>query len=414
MAAFAQPTSMGFQDPEQLALQRKLLEAEALRKGGMSDSMGEGYRGGRVFIVGNPLGNIAKSIGGAYLGDKAEQAHNALIGQRNAEEDAFLAARPSETMAQTSPIQGPTQPGEAPLGDVTTQVPKPYQQLAQETRDWTAKAPRYSPLGGALRQAGMMQAVNAPEKLFEREEAAKIRTESERVRLAAARELAREKAEAVERENLRALEGRKELTRLAAALRPAREPKTQIIDTVDDKGNPIKKVVELKVGDSYSALPKSAGKASAAEEKRRLAREDLSSKLTNARALLEANPDAVGLKTMIPDIALQRMSNSGERMTRAALAEMAAEKAHALYGAAFTAAEQRRANQFLPAAGDSYDALIDKIANMEKILAETDGAPAGGAPAGQSPEDVQALIWATKPENLQDPRAIKIRNSLGK
>jgi hypothetical protein len=159
-------------------------------------------------------------------------------------------------MTQTSQLQGPTETGAALSGTADVQVAKPYQQLAQETRDWTAKAPRYSPLAGALRQAGMMQAVNAPEKLFEREEAGKIRTESERVRLAAAREMALEKQAAEEKRDRERAQDRKDQARLVASLRPARETKMQVINTVDDNGNPIQKVVELKPGDSYPSVSK--------------------------------------------------------------------------------------------------------------------------------------------------------------
>jgi hypothetical protein len=414
-------------DPEQERIKSSILMAQALRKQGLEpESEGKmlaGFGNQAPVYVSNTQNNqlpFLRQALGQYQEGQAMDKMQALMNARQNEEDAFLAARPSETINKTVTAANPALGTEYETGNFdlpstveqTIQVPKPYQTLAQETRDWTSKAPRYSPLGGALKLRGMEQAINAPEKMFEREEAAKLRAEAaaeaakvrtadQQVRLEAAKELQRQRDEAAKE---RAQEAHALRLSIAGLAKSGQNANADIQ----------REILEEKLA-ALKAKNTAGPKLSAAEEKRKAARDDLTAKLTNVRSLLEANPDAVGLKTMVPDIALQRMSNSGERMTRAALAEMAAEKAHALYGAAFTTAEQKRANQFLPASGDSYEALIDKIANMEKILAETGGAPAGGAPAapaGQSPEDIQALIWASKPENQRDPRAIQIRNNL--
>jgi hypothetical protein len=201
-------------DPEQERIKSSILMAQALRKQGLEpESEGKmlaGFGNQAPVYVSNTHNNqlpFLRSALGQFQEGQAMDKMQALMNQRNAEEDAFLAARPSETMAQTTPIQGPTQPGEAMLGDVTVQVPKPYQTLAQETRDWTSKAPRYSPLGGALKQRGMEQAINAPEKMFEAEEAGKRRAEEAAIRANQTLILAEEKADTLraEKEKDRAL-----------------------------------------------------------------------------------------------------------------------------------------------------------------------------------------------------------------
>lgn len=201
-------------DPEQERIKSSIAMAQALRKQGLEpESAGQmlaGFGHQAPVYVSNRQNNqlpFLRSALGQYQENQAQDKMQALMDARQQQEDAFLADRPSETMAQTSPIQGPTQPGEAPLGDVTTQVPKSSQQLAQETRDWTAKAPRYSPLGGTLRQIGMTQAINAPEKRFEAEEAGKRRAEEAAIRANQTLILAEEKAETLraEKEKDRAL-----------------------------------------------------------------------------------------------------------------------------------------------------------------------------------------------------------------
>ena len=58
---------------ERNAKRRRKL-ADDMLQGSMSGDIGQGYQGGRIYIVGNPLGNVAKAIGGAYLGTQADEA----------------------------------------------------------------------------------------------------------------------------------------------------------------------------------------------------------------------------------------------------------------------------------------------------------------------------------------------------
>lgn len=76
-----QPT---FGDPSQpfeaqrqaLARRRKL--AEQLIAKGMEGNTGSGYQGGRVYIVGNPLGNIASSVAGNIFANQNDQQQQQL------------------------------------------------------------------------------------------------------------------------------------------------------------------------------------------------------------------------------------------------------------------------------------------------------------------------------------------------
>ena len=58
---------------EKNAKRRRKLADDLLAQSQSSD-IGQGYQGGRIYIVGNPLGNVAKAIGGAYMSSKADEA----------------------------------------------------------------------------------------------------------------------------------------------------------------------------------------------------------------------------------------------------------------------------------------------------------------------------------------------------
>ena len=85
--------------------------------------------------------------------------------------------------------------------------------------------------------------------------------------------------------------------------------------------------------------------------------------IDNALDLLKTNPNALGAKTMIPDIALQRIDPEGVA-TRAAIGGLAAEKVHQLSGAAVTAAEFARLRPYLPAAGDNTETVQKKLQGL--------------------------------------------------
>jgi hypothetical protein len=117
----------------------------------------------------------------------------------------------------------------------------------------------------------------------------------------------------------------------------------------------------------------------ASERKAALAQDELVGKVDNALAELEKNPDAVGLKTFIPNVALQRYDPSGVQ-ARSFISELGAEKAHDLYGASFTAAERARADKFIPADGDDNATVIKKLQGMKKLAEQARARAMGKAP----------------------------------
>ena len=115
---------------EEERIKEQLAQAEALRQVGLKGNTGSGYQGGKVFIVGNPLGNIASGLAGAFMGDKARTAQAGLEQSRNAQREEFLQSMPSATEQQTyDPVANP---GTGPLMNGTFE--KPYEQQAQETQ----------------------------------------------------------------------------------------------------------------------------------------------------------------------------------------------------------------------------------------------------------------------------------------
>ena len=81
---------------ERNAKRRRKL-ADDMLQGSMSGDIGQGYQGGRIYIVGNPLGNVAKAIGGAYMSSKADEA--------DATEAQQLQSIRSELLNRMSPEQ---------------------------------------------------------------------------------------------------------------------------------------------------------------------------------------------------------------------------------------------------------------------------------------------------------------------
>lgn len=150
-------------DTEADRIKEQLATAAALRKQGMSGDIGSGYQGGKVFIVGNPLGNIAASLGGEFLGRRAREAQGAMEQRQQQERDAFLAAMPSAT--ETQHYDPVANPGTGPLVE-GMEVPRDARALAQATQAWAAKAPRGME---GVQNFALQQALTAPQRQAELE-----------------------------------------------------------------------------------------------------------------------------------------------------------------------------------------------------------------------------------------------------
>jgi hypothetical protein len=385
-----------YMDDEDEVLARRLKFADELRRQALNT---QGQMVGRILVPKSPWENFAQGFASGYMGDRAEMAQRALRQRRQGEMAEFMRRLPPtvEDVPSWSPQQleaGP--PEESTVPAATRQIPIPYERQVENFQKWAGTAPAH--MGGAPQAAVLAQALAAPQKALEREdaqeqrrvellikarEAAQLKREADE-RAAAERRVREDEAEARRQlENADRKERRESEIRLVASLRPPRESQRDRFQIVTDAdGSQVR--VNLDTGEKFpldmkKPLTGTEKKMSAAEEKRTTARSDLRAKIDRAEKLLVENPDAAGLKTLLPNLVLQRFNTSGERVANAATSELAAEKAHELYGAAFTAAEIQRAGKFLPAEGDSYETLLDKFHNLREILGATEtksiGAP---------------------------------------
>jgi hypothetical protein len=107
MPEFTQPQSLDPFTVPDLDLQAKIAArrrkaAQDMLDQSNTDSTGAGYQGGRVFIVGNPLGRIAKSIGGAYLGNEADKKDASEAEQLQSIRQELLRRMPSDPTDQAA------------------------------------------------------------------------------------------------------------------------------------------------------------------------------------------------------------------------------------------------------------------------------------------------------------------------
>jgi hypothetical protein len=126
--------------------------------------------------------------------------------------------------------------------------------------------------------------------------------------------------------------------------------------------------------------------------------------IQRARQLVNDNPEALGLKNFLPELAMQRIDPSGVD-TRSVVGKIGAQKIHDLSGAAVTVSEFPRLAVFIPSARDTPEAAQIKLNNLERELTQVQSelamgkslatmirertaagavSPIGQAPAGQA------------------------------
>jgi len=86
-----------------------------------------------------------------------------------------------------------------------------------------------------------------------------------------------------------------------------------------------------------------------------------------ARTAANENPDAFGLKTVLPEIILQRVDPEGVE-ARALVGKLSSVQIKDTSGAAVSAAEQKRLNTYLPASGDDSSTVKIKLNNYYEEL----------------------------------------------
>jgi hypothetical protein len=387
-------------DWEDEALQSQIATAQALRNKGLNDPTGQMI--GDWYMAKSPWAILGQTAGGGLLEQQARGRQGEIQGAREQQFNEWSGARPSPMTTQTQELAGPMPEGGPEILTGTAQVPKPFQQQAAEMQDWSAKGAQIRhPLAQSMAAAGMQHALTMPEKQLAAEVAAEekkqalalslaAKAEAERIRMED-KEAARQLSQADKQENMR-LAGA-----IAAENRRSQRDRFQVVQGADGTMHR----VNLETGE---AAPITAGgqalkKPNTAETKSLNAAQNIVDKVDAALAELEAQPDAVGLKTLVPDIALQRINPAGG-LARAKVAELAAEKAHELYGAAFTGAERTRANQFLPGPGDNIDTVKKKLKNMRDLAVgvqtraqgKTPAAPGGGS-YGDADKEARYQAW---------------------
>ena len=125
------------------------------------------------------------------------------------------------------------------------------------------------------------------------------------------------------------------------------------------------KLVQLQSADG-TALTKPSGAG---------ARGKTLDKLETARSLLDGLKAAKsgleqssGVYDVVPSGVRQYFTSPETKAADASVSSVYAEKAHELFGSAFTASEQSRASDFLPAKGDTIEAKRSKLDIMQKLV----------------------------------------------
>jgi hypothetical protein len=108
---------------------------------------------------------------------------------------------------------------------------------------------------------------------------------------------------------------------------------------------------------------------------------------------LADNPDAVGFKTLVPGIALNRADPEGTPV-RASLANLNSMTIKDRAGTAQTAQEMKNIAPFIPRDGDDYDTVVTKLRGMQKQMRDMNSTiekfagsprPGGATPAASPP-----------------------------
>jgi hypothetical protein len=256
---------------------------------------------------------------------------------------------PSSSTEQTRELAGPpTEEGITPGNEITS-VPKPARQYAGEMSRWGMQAGQV-PGMESYGTLAATEAITAPRRQAEAEAKSAEHKETLRATLQAKVEAATAADAAQARRDRERAQDRQDNIRLAASLRPGPSELDQQL-----------KAERLAVLKAPKPLP-------AAKQKALDDAELFVSHIDRALEEVNANPNALGKKTLIPDLALGTIDPEGVA-TRAAVAGLSAEKVHQLSGAAVSPAEFARLRPYLPASGDSADTARTKLLNLRKEAA---------------------------------------------
>jgi len=375
-------------DTEAERIKEKLLEAAALRKQGFSGNTGGGYQGGKVYMVGSPLGNVAAGLAGQYLGNQAREEQGALEQQQTTARDEWLGKMP--TGVDTQHYDPVANPGTGPLAE-GMEVPQSPLQQAKAMQSWAMKAPRGME---GVQNFALQQSLTAPQREAEAAQKAQDRLHELQLKAIDARATQAERLAAQKEIAQMQIEGRKEVAGLVASLRPApdRAPKTQIAYGPDGKGY----LVDMATGEQrplgeIGKAPKAPTKAEEAVKKAMAAPGQIDQIMKEA----EANKEAFGIvpaaTTMLPNIVGSRLMSKvltpDQQKARVKVQTQAAKVIHDVYGAALSRNEAFRAEGWAPDPRDDYESTMRKLQGAKEysqmLAGENGGSPAApAAPSG--------------------------------
>ena len=301
------------------------------------------------------------------------------------------------------------------------------------------------PQAQKMAQAYLTKGVNFPEAVAKMQSDRIERGEQNAMRLQEIEaQKARDAANQLIRDRERA-QDRQDNIRLAASLRQPAAPHQRQTVTTDQgvlewdgtKWSPI------KVGDNVAMkAPTGSGKGMSAQTEKNLnATKTLLDTVNTGLGMVDSSS---GMGSVVPNVIRQLYTSPETKVADATIGQLGAEKAHEMYGAAFTKPEMARAGKFIPSDGDTQEMTKWKLAQMKILLEKKEatltgrpdpypdvhndiiaplrrgevpvarGQAASGkiTPVGQpSAADVEARKWADA--NPNDPRAAAIRKKLG-
>jgi hypothetical protein len=242
----------------------------------------------------------------------------------------------------------------------------------------------------------LQQAVTAPQREAEAVQKTQDRLHELQMKAIDARATQAERLEAQKEIARMQIEGRQETARLIASLKAigagsGNKPDMRLVDTVDDEGNPVKKVVDMgavKPGDTFGKPAKAPTKAEEAVKKAMAAPGQIDQIMKEA----ESNKEAFGIipaaTTMLPNIVGSRLMSKvltpDQQKARVKVQTQAAKVIHDVYGAALSRNEAFRAEGWAPDPRDDYESTMRKLQGAKEYAQMLNGEDAGSpaAPSG--------------------------------
>lgn len=404
----ATPFALPGLDQENEALKAQLLYADALRNKSLNT---DGQMVSGIYVPKSPWANFTEAFGGSALRSYQETERTKKDQARAAEEQAWLAQMPGAT--EQTDILNDQQAADLMGNDVhpaSRTVTKSPEQMIGEQQRWVQGAPPSSQFGAAARGHLLTQAMSAPYKAIEREDAQAARLQE-----------AKEKA-ADRLAQIQLAEQERRITREEADMR-ARETKREFMFLAKTLGGAAKGVAAAPVAGNEFGGPATAVGVDPAT-KNPIYRHTKSGKLIHyvdgvpteynsviapkpdaatvknvhesnlgmqgidaAIPLVKAQPDAFGPLNAIPGMEIITQYTKPEGVAaKAVVANIGSLKVHDRSGAAVTISEFPRLAPFIPKASDRADVVVTKLGLLKDEYARMQAEWSGQSAAPTAPK----------------------------